>query len=114
MKKFILLFIYMLMVTAGFAQLGSDLTGFNKSKLEWRQEARFGMFIHWRPFTLMGGEIGWARQGYGKAQRIWPMAEAQSQFSLQQQRKTLYTSTRIGKQLPCQDALPSNFLVKPQ
>ena len=37
------------------------------TKLKWWQDARFGMFIHWGPVTRMGGEISWAREGYGKA-----------------------------------------------
>lgn len=67
MRKFIQLFVYLLMVTCAFAQEGSDLISYNKSKLKWWQDARFGMFIHWGPVTLMGGEISWAREGYGKA-----------------------------------------------
>jgi len=30
-------------------------------KLEWWQDARFGMFIHWGPVSLKGTEIGWSR-----------------------------------------------------
>jgi alpha-L-fucosidase len=33
----------------------------NEKKLEWWQDARFGMFIHWGPVTLKGTEIGWSR-----------------------------------------------------
>lgn len=33
----------------------------NEKKLEWWQDARFGMFIHWGPVSLKGTEIGWSR-----------------------------------------------------
>lgn len=38
---------------------------FNTPKLEWWQDARFGMFIHWGPVTLTGKEIGWSRSSTG-------------------------------------------------
>lgn len=41
---------------------------FNQPKLRWWQEARFGMFIHWNPSSLIGKEISWSRSSYG-AQR---------------------------------------------
>ena len=31
--------------------------------LDWWQDARFGMFIHWGPVSLQGTEIGWSRGG---------------------------------------------------
>jgi alpha-L-fucosidase len=34
-----------------------------EKQLEWWQDARFGMFIHWGPVTLKGTEIGWSRGG---------------------------------------------------
>ncbi len=33
----------------------------NQKKLDWWQDARFGMFIHWGPVSLKGTEIGWSR-----------------------------------------------------
>lgn len=39
---------------------------FNQPKLQWWQEARFGMFIHWGSVSLTGKEISWSRGGYGK------------------------------------------------
>ncbi len=32
-----------------------------QQKLNWWQDARFGMFIHWGPVSLKGTEIGWSR-----------------------------------------------------
>jgi alpha-L-fucosidase len=32
-------------------------------RLEWWREARFGMFIHWGPVSLVGTEISWSRGG---------------------------------------------------
>lgn len=33
----------------------------NRQRLDWWRQARFGMFIHWRPVSLKGTEIGWSR-----------------------------------------------------
>ena len=30
---------------------------------DWWREARFGLFIHWGPNSIKGGEIGWSRAG---------------------------------------------------
>jgi len=32
-------------------------------RMRWWQEARFGLFIHWGPVSVMGTEIGWSRGG---------------------------------------------------
>ncbi|MFC1783150.1 alpha-L-fucosidase, partial [Planctomycetota bacterium] len=32
-------------------------------KMQWWTDARFGMFVHWGPVSLMGTEIGWSRAG---------------------------------------------------
>ncbi|MCW3060510.1 MAG: alpha-L-fucosidase, partial [Capsulimonas sp.] len=29
--------------------------------MQWWRDARFGMFIHWGPISVMGQEIGWSR-----------------------------------------------------
>ena len=67
MKKIQLSIIFILLAFSGFTQFGSDLQVYNKPKMKWWQDARYGMFIHWGPVTLMGGEISWARENYGKA-----------------------------------------------
>ena len=33
------------------------------ARMAWWREARFGLFIHWGPVSLMGTEIGWSRGG---------------------------------------------------
>lgn len=33
------------------------------SHMQWWQEARFGLFIHWGPVSIKGTEIGWSRGG---------------------------------------------------
>ncbi|MFZ1757164.1 MAG: alpha-L-fucosidase [Caldilineaceae bacterium] len=33
------------------------------SRLDWWRAARFGLFIHWGPVSLVGTEIGWSRGG---------------------------------------------------
>jgi len=42
-----------------------DLTADPASLRRWRQ-ARFGMFIHWGPVSLVGTEIGWSRGGVAR------------------------------------------------
>ncbi|NLX13330.1 MAG: alpha-L-fucosidase [Phycisphaerales bacterium] len=32
-------------------------------RMQWWREARFGLFIHWGPVSLIGTEIGWSRGG---------------------------------------------------
>jgi alpha-L-fucosidase len=32
-------------------------------RMQWWQNAKFGMFIHWGPVSLKGTEIGWSRKG---------------------------------------------------
>jgi alpha-L-fucosidase len=46
------------------ANANNDVRNFNQPKLQWWQQARFGMFIHWGPVTLTGGEISWSRSRY--------------------------------------------------
>lgn len=35
-------------------------------QMTWWNEARFGMFIHWGPVSLVGTEIGWSRGGVAR------------------------------------------------
>jgi len=37
-----------------------------EAPLRWWQQARFGMFVHWGPVSLIGKEISWSRGSYGK------------------------------------------------
>lgn len=54
---------------AGLMAPGQETAAEGDSRLAWWREARFGMFIHWGPVSLMGTEIGWSRggerRGYG-------------------------------------------------
>lgn len=34
-----------------------------KQRMQWWEEARFGLFVHWGPVSLKGTEIGWSRGG---------------------------------------------------
>jgi alpha-L-fucosidase len=43
----------------------TNVRNFNQPKLQWWQQARFGMFIHWGPVTLTGNDISWSRNKYG-------------------------------------------------
>jgi alpha-L-fucosidase len=47
--------LYTITIQNSFGQSSSN------PRLQWWQEARFGMFIHWGPVSLKGTEIGWSR-----------------------------------------------------
>ena len=38
-----------------------------KQRIAWFCDAKFGMFIHWGPVSLIGKEISWSRSSYGAA-----------------------------------------------
>ena len=58
MKKsgFLLLFVQLIFV-AVFSQQADTF----QKKMQWWEDARFGMFIHWGPVSLKGTEISWSR-----------------------------------------------------
>jgi alpha-L-fucosidase len=39
------------------------------ASLQWWQDARFGLFVHWGPVSLKGTEIGWSRAGERRGYR---------------------------------------------
>ena len=41
------------------------------SRLDWWRAARFGLFIHWGPVSLVGTEIGWSRGGERRGFDRW-------------------------------------------
>ena len=42
------------------------------NRLQWWREARFGLFIHWGPVSLVGTEIGWSRGGERRGLNFTP------------------------------------------
>jgi alpha-L-fucosidase len=36
------------------------------ARAQWLRDAKFGVFIHWNPSSLIGKEISWSRNGYGR------------------------------------------------
>lgn len=74
--KFILLTVLLL----GCAPLQAAETNVpsDAKRIEWWQDARFGLFIHWGPVSLKGTEIGWSRggerRGYGSTGTEVPVA----------------------------------------
>jgi len=36
------------------------------SRAQWLRDAKLGVFLHWNPSSLIGGEISWCRNGYGR------------------------------------------------
>lgn len=62
----LILFTLIIMATTAPPARAEDSTSAPKptkfdSHLDWWREARYGMFIHWGPVTLTGGEISWSR-----------------------------------------------------
>ena len=46
-----------------------------RKRMDWWRAAKFGMFIHWDPSSVVGGEISWSKQFYdddGEHERINP------------------------------------------
>jgi len=67
MRNPVLLSLLMLISFLASAAEPSRERSYNSPKLQWWQDARFGMFIHWGPVTLTGKEIGWSRSSTGIA-----------------------------------------------
>ena len=40
-----------------------ETQGEYEARMQWFREARFGLFVHWGPVSLLGTEIGWSRGG---------------------------------------------------
>ncbi len=47
----------------GFPRQMSDFYRATKEEMKWFRDARFGMFVHWGPAALCGGDISWCRKG---------------------------------------------------
>lgn len=63
MKKNILAILLLSFGFQGFSQNEMPLS----QRLKWWQDSKMGLFIHWGPVSLIGKEISWSREGYGKA-----------------------------------------------
>lgn len=48
----------------GFPRPNEDFLYASEDDMKWWKDARFGMFVHWGPASLCGGDISWCRQGY--------------------------------------------------
>ena len=51
----------LLMIFATATLVQAETTAQHDARMAWWQAARFGMFIHWGPVSLMGQEISWSR-----------------------------------------------------
>ncbi len=65
-SKFMAIFCGLLLLGGvGKTEILSSLPGESKeayeARMRWWKEARFGIFIHWGPVSIMGTEIGWSR-----------------------------------------------------
>ena len=80
MKKLLLsLFIFCIL----FVPVNSQNANSNDEKMAWWREARFGMFIHWGPYSILGGMYNGHQQRRGGAEWIMnrckiPVAEYQA------------------------------------
>ena len=79
MKSKILIFIFLLSLSGMACEQKPEQSN---DKMDWWREARFGMFIHWGPYCLWGGEYHGHQQRRGGAEWIMnrckiPVAEYQ-------------------------------------
>lgn len=70
MKRIILLTLILLVSLAGFAQNKVLPSSEYNKKIEWWRAAKFGMFIHWGPYSLYGGVYNGFNQQRGGAEWI--------------------------------------------
>ena len=80
MKKFFLS--CCLLLLGSVSLLAQQTSASHNQKMEWWREARFGMFVHWGPYALWGGEYHGHQQRVGGAEWIMnrckiPVAEYQ-------------------------------------
>jgi len=66
MKNTLFLLLFSLTLVPGYAQS----TKSQDEKMQWWREARFGMFIHWGPYSIFGGEYNGHQQRRGGAEWI--------------------------------------------
>ena len=61
----ILLFVILLLAAAclNSAESLKNTEEEKARKIKWFTDARYGMFIHWAPSCIYGGEISWSRSG---------------------------------------------------
>ena len=63
MKKLSVILLLSLIAFQGISQTNIS----KQQRLQWWQDAKMGLFIHWGPVSLIGKEISWSRNGYGKS-----------------------------------------------
>ena len=68
MKKFFLSCCLLLLCSVSL--LAQQTPASHNQKMEWWREARFGMFVHWGPYALWGGEYHGHQQRVGGAEWI--------------------------------------------
>ncbi|WP_405248244.1 alpha-L-fucosidase [Cellulophaga sp. Asnod2-G02] len=65
-KSLVLGLIAILQATSGFAQEKSDVKKLDDDqRMEWWRDSKFGMFIHWGAYSIIGGERGTQIAGGG-------------------------------------------------
>lgn len=63
MKKTSVILLLFLIAFNGIAQKNIS----KEQRLKWWQDAKMGLFVHWGPVSLIGKEISWSRNSYGKS-----------------------------------------------
>jgi len=61
MNKYLQISLFLIILSALFVPAIAEAQNKVDPRLQWWQEARYGMFIHWGPVSLKGTEIGWSR-----------------------------------------------------
>lgn len=82
MKKIMAFIILLSFIFSLHAQKANTSTADQDKKMEWWREAKFGMFIHWGPYSILGGVYKGHNQNRGGAEWIMnrckiPVAEYQ-------------------------------------
>lgn len=63
------LLLFLCLYGAGWAQdADKPYLKASDADMQWWEEARFGLFIHWGPVSIKGTEIGWSRGGERRGQ----------------------------------------------
>ncbi len=67
-----------MMLMIAYASLLAETDAEKNSRMQWWRDAKFGLFIHWGPSSIIGKEISWCRVGHPadhKGEQIVPAEE---------------------------------------
>ncbi|MDR3218730.1 MAG: alpha-L-fucosidase [Dysgonamonadaceae bacterium] len=70
MKQIKFIFLFLIISSLTLHAQRNEVNSANDKKMEWWREARFGMFIHWGPYSVLGGVYKGNEQRRGGAEWI--------------------------------------------